>query len=135
METSLPRDYNSGARGPPPSNMEESLSEGEKESKFSQIKIFHFLAFLFLGMQTIVYGVMSSDTTVRPTVGFPIECHEPICIPSMRVLGKINPFFIITLFVAVGSFGHLLIWTLSVACPDTSKQWFFTYKTNPIRFE
>jgi hypothetical protein len=128
------RNFNSPAEGPAASNGSASISDEEKEHKLSQIKIWHFIAFLFLGMQTIVYGVMGTDATVRPTVGFPIQCDNPICIPHMRVLGKINSFFIVTLFVAVGSFGHLLSWIIASCFPKISMKWLFIFKSNPIRF-
>lgn len=110
-----------------------NFSSEEKDVIFGRLQKIHIAAALFMGVQTIAYGAVGASVQVKPTVGFPTSCEGPICEPDMKILGEVNPIWIITLFVAMASFDHLVTFIISRTHSDLCKHWLFDIESNPLR--
>ena len=115
------------------SNNESDDGSVDKEKVFTKLRVLHLTAAIFMGIQTIAYGVVGADVQINPTVGMPKTCEGPICEPNMKILVERNPIWIITLFVALACFDHLVTTLVSYFFPATVKYWLFEVKSNPLR--
>mmetsp|Transcript_32457 Transcript_32457/g.44487 ORF Transcript_32457/g.44487 Transcript_32457/m.44487 type:complete len:315 (+) Transcript_32457:138-1082(+) len=112
------------------------------EKTFSTIKWLHFAAFIFMGIQTIAYGAAGRtvNLNIDATVGFPVYCNSAIqsCSafnkqPNVKNLGSSNPIWLITLFVALASFDHLVSFLYGHYYAASAKEWLFVICSNPFR--
>lgn len=109
------------------------------EKTFTKILRLHLAAAIFMGIQTIAYGIASKDTTVNtyPTIGIQtvaIYCNGPICPPQTKQLKSMDPLFLIVLFVALASFDHFVCYFYGWKYPKEAKYWLFTVGANPFRW-
>eukprot|EP01035_Chromulina_nebulosa_P036476 gene36476-49129_t len=121
-----------------------SVEVPENEKVFKKIKWLHLAAFLFMGIQTIAYGAVGASVNVMATVAFPVYCNKSTSTtcygtfdttPNQRNLGSSNPIWLITFFVALASFDHLVCFLLCHLKPELSKKWLFTgMGANPLRW-
>lgn len=129
-----------------------TLESGEKEGpetepvadKFNTIKWLHFAAFCFMGIQTLAYGAVGAELQVVPTVGFPVYCNKEIIpnecggswntTPYAKKLPAINPIWLMTFFVCLAAFDHLVTWLYMVYKPESARFWIYTAQSNPLRW-
>jgi len=109
---------------------------------FRKIKNLHLAAFIFMGIQAIAYGAVgeSTDLYVIMTVGFPKYCdyQTETCSmwgsqPNIKQLGDWNPIWLMTFFVVLASFDHLVSYLYMVKYPESAKEWLFDIGSNPFR--
>ena len=72
--------------------------------------------------------------------GFGVYCDSAIqsCStfakqPSLKNLGSSNPIWLITFFVALASFDHLVSFLYAYYYPASAKEWLFVICSNPFR--
>jgi hypothetical protein len=109
------------------------LNETERDGVFKKLQRLHLVATIFMGVQAIAYGAVGADVHVDPSVGMPKTCNGPICDANLKTLGETNPIWIITLFVVLAAFDHLITTIISYTYPDIAKFWLFTVESNPLR--
>ena len=106
----------------------------ENDAMFRKIKNLHLAAFIFMGIQAIAYGNVgeSTDLYVIMTVGFPKYCdyQTETCSmwgsqPNIKQLGDWNPIWLMTFFVVLASFDHLVSYLYMVKYPESAKEWLF----------
>lgn len=116
-----------------------------KPNRFRTIKYLHLAAFFFFLIQVIAYGAIKVDYTIASTSGFPIDCNSyeppyPTCYgswgntPGIQIYERWNPLWIITLFIALACFDHLVSFLYCHIYEENAKWWIYVAGSNPFRW-
>lgn len=110
------------------------------DSIFNRLQNLHLAAAIFMGIQAIMYGAITGNTTASttPTVSFQgsgnEDCDNLSCDIKIRGLGDWDALWLMPFFVALASADHWICWIYSKVYPESTKEWIFVIKSNPFRW-
>ena len=117
----------------------------ETAKKFVTVKYLHLAAFLFFLVQAIGYGAAGGDLQVSPTAGFAGYCNSkiypyPTCYgvwdtsPQLNIYKSINPIWLMTFFIVLAGFDHLVSFIICYKYESYAKWWLYVAGSNPLRW-
>lgn len=120
---------------------EGEAAEGEPENKFNKVWWMHVAAFFFMFIQAIAYGAVDVDLETVPTVGFMVSCNPATetcggswgSTPAVTWVGTQAPIWLMTFFVVLAAFDHLVTALYAYYYPENAKWWLYVAQSNPFR--